>query len=212
MSTLTITDTNLVALKSKRSAVDLGYMQDKFIHYFVPSTHRKEVVLNKGYWCRYYCIYTLLEKFIKHSEDPVQIVSLGAGLDTSPFNLLVSAAKNGKHNLTFFESDLPEVVEEKMRAIKHHNDFSKFVEVDLQSRFENNMILGPKYNLFALDLNHPEQVNDIFYKMKIEPKWAYKSENSRIDRVRSCLSRCTKSSRFEERNRQLFHQCCVYRL
>lgn len=181
MHTLTITDTNLVALKSKRSAVDLGYMQDKFIHFFVPASHRKEVVLNKGYWCRYYCIYTLLEKFIKHSADHVQIVSLGAGLDTSPFNLLSNAAQNGKHNVTFFESDLPEVVEEKMRAIKHSPEFAKFVEVDLQSKFENSVITGPKYNLFAFDLNQPEKLSATFQNMKIDPKSTKKSQNRHFD-------------------------------
>ena len=129
-----VTDTNLVALKSKKSAVDLGYMHDEFIHYFVPSIPRKEVVMNKGYWCRFYCIYSILKKFIKNSKEPVQIVSLGSGLDTSPFNLIKELGAEGHNQFKIFESDLPSVIHYKINVIKHNPDFLKIFELSLNAK------------------------------------------------------------------------------
>ena len=159
---LHVTDTNLVALKSKKSAVDLGYMKDNFIQYFVPSTPRKEVVMNKGYWCRFYCIYTIIKQFIKNSKEPVQIVSLGSGLDTTPFNLIEEFAKENLSHFRIFESDLESVVKDKISVIKHHSEFKNYIEQNLKSTINNNSISGERYSLFPFDLNEPKQLCDIF--------------------------------------------------
>lgn len=170
MQVLGVTDTNLVALKSKRSAVDLGYMADRFIHYFVPATPRKEVVLNKGYWCRYYCIYTLLKRFLRDFKGPVQIVSLGCGLDTTPFNLFVDFAAEGRTDFAIFESDLEQVVTEKVSVIRHHPHFLGFVEKDLGSTVGKKEVHGGRYGLFPLDLNEPASLKGVFQAAKVDPK------------------------------------------
>ena len=47
-----VKDTNMEALKSKKSAVLKGYMEDEFINFFVPQNVKKEILLNRGYWLR----------------------------------------------------------------------------------------------------------------------------------------------------------------
>ena len=59
-----VKDTNLEALKSKKSAVIKGYMEDDFIHYFVPQNIKKEILLNRGYWLRSHSFKTFAEHFI----------------------------------------------------------------------------------------------------------------------------------------------------
>ena len=166
---LHVTDTNLVALKSKKSAVDLGYMKDHFIHFFVPNTPRKEVVMNKGYWCRYYCIYTILRKFIKNSKEPVQIVSLGCGLDTTPFNLINELAQENITHFRIFESDLESVVKDKISVIKHHSEFGSYIEDKLKSTIDKHHISGERYSLFPFDLNDPKMLAEVFKNASIDP-------------------------------------------
>lgn len=64
-----VKDTNIEALKSKKSAVLKGYMEDKFIEYFVPGQVKKEILLNRGYWLRSHCFKKLSEEFVSRSED-----------------------------------------------------------------------------------------------------------------------------------------------
>lgn len=151
--TFSVTDTNLVALKSKKSAVELGYMRDVFISYFVPSSIKKEVVLNKGYWCRHFCIHSILKHFIKNSKEPVQIISIGCGLDTTPFMLFKEFSAMNCSNFKIIETDLESVVHEKVKVINGHTEFKKYVENDLGSKISQTEITGSRYSLFPLDLN-----------------------------------------------------------
>jgi len=45
-----VKDTNIEALKSKKSAVCKGYFKDNFINFFVPQKVKKEILMNRGYW------------------------------------------------------------------------------------------------------------------------------------------------------------------
>jgi hypothetical protein len=50
---LSVSDTNLEAMKAKKSACLLGYFSDRFVDVFVKERVKKDVVLNRGYWIRY---------------------------------------------------------------------------------------------------------------------------------------------------------------
>lgn len=64
-------------------------MQDEFVNFIIPENIKKEVLMNRGYWMRHYCFKTIVKKFIQtNSKQKVQIISIGCGLDTLPFNLL----------------------------------------------------------------------------------------------------------------------------
>lgn len=83
-----VKDTNIEALRAKKAAVLKGYMEDDFINYFVQENVHKEILLNRGYWIRSHSFRVLVEKFLEMTTGRVQVVSLGCGLDTLPFNLI----------------------------------------------------------------------------------------------------------------------------
>ena len=165
--TFTVTDTNLAALKAKKSAVDLGYMKDDFINFFVPSTPRKEVLLNKGYWCRSYIVNKLMQSFISNSSQEVQLISLGCGLDTAPFNI-IKGFENTNAKFKFFETDLQSVVSDKIGFIKHNHSFKSFIEDHLKCQILPNSVEGSKYSLFPFDLNHPHLLEQTFTTNKVD--------------------------------------------
>ena len=102
-----VKDTNIEALKAKKSAIAKGYMKDGFINFFVPQKVKKEILMNRGYWLRYYCFRQVVNKFMNNVDGPCQIVSLGCGLDTLPFNLLYEYKDK---DFLYLECDLPSVV------------------------------------------------------------------------------------------------------
>lgn len=45
--------------------------------------------MHRGYWARVHLVKKIAESFIKSSENlPIQIISLGCGLETLWFNLM----------------------------------------------------------------------------------------------------------------------------
>ena len=75
-----------------RSAVNLGYMKDPFVHHFVRKPTKRPPLINRGYFARQTAIDTLIDGFLKAGGDTVkkQIISLGAGFDTRFFQLKAS--------------------------------------------------------------------------------------------------------------------------
>lgn len=92
-----------------RSAATKGYYTDDFIRYFVPKAGHRSPLINRGmkkqltssrlfvsyphlltgYFARVAAIDETLHRFIAAADGPVQIVSLGAGQDTTFFRLQV---------------------------------------------------------------------------------------------------------------------------
>ena len=121
-----VEDTNLEALRAKKSAIDRGYMQDSFVRFFVPETIKKEVLLHHGYWARFWCFNSFARSFLRNAESEVQILSIGCGLDTLPFNLLNLMDKQ-LAPFSFYECDLESVVKQKIGVIKGNQQFSDFL-------------------------------------------------------------------------------------
>ncbi|KAK4050758.1 carboxy methyl transferase for protein phosphatase 2A [Microbotryomycetes sp. JL221] len=87
-STQAIRSTDMDALGSRYSAVQLGYLQDSSIHSFVPKTFKQQSLLwkrppliNLGTHVRVWSIDQLVQQFI-HQFENVQVLNLGAGTDT----------------------------------------------------------------------------------------------------------------------------------
>ena len=71
---LKASDTNLEASKSKKSAVDYGYIRDEFIQYFVEGKHKREVIMRIGYYNRCFCFQQIFAKFlISGSKEDHQV-------------------------------------------------------------------------------------------------------------------------------------------
>jgi hypothetical protein len=65
---LSVSDTNLEAMKAKRSACLLGYFEDPFVEVFVKERVKKDVILNRGYWLRYMFFAKLVRRFVDENK------------------------------------------------------------------------------------------------------------------------------------------------
>lgn len=78
------------------SAVEQGYLDDEFISLLVPKGKRRSPLINRGYFARTAAVEEVATAFLRAAAGGgrggrVQIVSLGAGLDTTFFKLKVRA-------------------------------------------------------------------------------------------------------------------------
>jgi tRNA wybutosine-synthesizing protein 4 len=75
--------------RPRRSAcVRLGYFRDDFVHLFVRRPARRPPLINRGYWSRWAALRELVAAFLAATAAaPAQVLSLGAGFDTAPFQL-----------------------------------------------------------------------------------------------------------------------------
>jgi len=74
------------------SCVNKGYMKDDYVRFFVRRATRRAPIINRGYFARWSVLRKLLNQFLnagKNSNDekPKQVLSLGAGFDTTFFQL-----------------------------------------------------------------------------------------------------------------------------
>ena len=166
-----VKDTNLEALRAKKSAVELGYMKDAFIDYFVPEHVKKEILMHRGYWCRSWCFSSIVAKFVREAKGKVQVISVGCGLDTLPFNLLreMPAA-----DVVYFECDLRDVVRQKIEVISKHADFIGFLrqrsatELVLDTGAKTRL-LSNNYRLFDCDLNDVSGLQTALADVGVDP-------------------------------------------
>ena len=92
--------TAIDALQSKVSAVKFGYYEDNFVHPFVPRSTadrararrepRRSPLINRGYYARFRALESIILDFLRCGGGPCrpkQVVSLGAGNDTTFFRL-----------------------------------------------------------------------------------------------------------------------------
>lgn len=165
---LKASDTNLEASKSKKSAVDYGYIRDEFIQYFVEGTHKREVIMRIGYFNRCFCFQTLFAQFLISAAQegaPAegapkprrQVVNIGAGYDTTVFNFakLFAGAKDLDYKV--LELDLPVVVRRKIKVIRSKAPFHAFCEEHFANFAIDDgadpRVSSDQYSLRACDLN-----------------------------------------------------------
>lgn len=149
-----VKDTNMEALRAKKSAIECGYMRDAFIDYFVPEHVQKEILMHRGYWSRFWCFNAITTKFLKNAKGRVQVLSLGCGLDTMPFNLLRDQAEQKYADFCYFECDLKDVVQQKIDVISKHSDFVGFVKQKSSTEvvFDNSGLTRPAHAPARLEL------------------------------------------------------------
>ncbi|KAI1327159.1 leucine carboxyl methyltransferase [Xylariaceae sp. FL0255] len=115
------TDTD--AAVSRMSAVDLGYLQDRYAQFFVQrpavgNPVRRLPIINRGTYTRTTAIDKLISVFLSATSTTGagggtrQIISLGAGTDTRAFRLFKEASEN---NVIYHELDFPAVTDKKFQ-------------------------------------------------------------------------------------------------
>ncbi|KAI1812758.1 leucine carboxyl methyltransferase [Poronia punctata] len=125
----TIQGTDTDAAVSRMSAVDLGYLQDRYAYHFVQRTGmgmgmgmgmddpvRRLPIINRGTYTRTAAIDSLIGNFLSVTRGQErQIISLGAGTDTRVFRLF---NEGGQKSIIYHEIDFPIMSNKKSRLIK----------------------------------------------------------------------------------------------
>ena len=130
--------TNDDACISKLSAINKGYYEDPYLQYFIKvnKVTKRSPLINRGYYARVSAVWKLLNNFlcIDIDSSPIkdsnihnnvniyekQIISLGAGYDTSFMRLLDKNLAATR----YIELDFPEVIRTKAKLISKYKILS----------------------------------------------------------------------------------------
>ncbi|KAL6715211.1 carboxy methyl transferase for protein phosphatase 2A [Lecanora helva] len=130
-----VQQTDQDASVSRKSAVDLGYLDDPFAKYFVSGEgQRRFPIINRGTYVRTKAIDNLVETFVNNEPTTKkQIISLGAGSDTRFFRLMsrtpdLTGIGYQRPNLVYHEIDFPENTIEKLRPIHCTSDLCRHIK------------------------------------------------------------------------------------
>nr|XP_039264099.1 tRNA wybutosine-synthesizing protein 4-like isoform X1 [Styela clava] len=118
MNSEQVQGTNDSSIVSKLSMVQRGYFEDDFIKSFVEKPSRRSPLINRCYHARAAAVSYCVEKFVTSDKDMKQIISLGAGFDTTYFRL---KQKGYMKNIQYIEIDYPAVMKRKVALAKRAN-------------------------------------------------------------------------------------------
>ncbi|CAK8542613.1 unnamed protein product [Lathyrus sativus] len=171
-NTAAVQATNDDASASKLSCVKKGYMKDDYIHLFVRRPVRRSPIINRGYFSRWAALRKLLYQFLdvekktdENGPTKLQILSLGAGFDTTYFQL----QDEGKAPHLYVEVDFKEVTSKKAALIETCSQLkNKLGETASISR-EKGEVVSAHYKLVPADLRDVKQLNDIITITEMDP-------------------------------------------
>ncbi|KAK9824836.1 hypothetical protein WJX81_004800 [Elliptochloris bilobata] len=148
--------TNDDAQISKMSCIERGYFQDNFLHFFVRRRARRSPLINRGYYSRVMALRNLLYQFLGRANmfpgQPLQVLSLGAGYDTTFFQL----EAQGLAPARFYEVDLREVTQRKAATIAAVPDLRDRLGASAAVDAEAGIVSSERYSLLPADLREPE--------------------------------------------------------
>ncbi|PON60849.1 Leucine carboxyl methyltransferase 1, LCMT [Parasponia andersonii] len=148
----------------KRSCVKKGYMKDDYIHLFVRRPVRRSPIINRGYFARWAALRKLLFQFLEkerngdekgHSKK--QILSLGAGFDTTFFQL----QDEGKAPHLYVEVDFKEVTGKKAALIETCSQLRDKISPTASISRDKGEVLSDNYKLLPVDLRDINKLDDI---------------------------------------------------
>ncbi|WOH14421.1 hypothetical protein DCAR_0933940 [Daucus carota subsp. sativus] len=162
--------TNDDASASKLSCIKKGYMKDDYIHLFVKRPIRRSPIINRGYFARWAAFRKLLYQFLNceyrdGSLPKKQILSLGAGFDTTFFNL----QDDGKAPHMYVELDFKEVTCKKAALIESNAQLRDKVGVSASISREKGEIIGDHYKLLPVDLREIDKLDHILKLADLDP-------------------------------------------
>uniref|UniRef100_A0A5B7BE94 Leucine carboxyl methyltransferase 1 homolog n=1 Tax=Davidia involucrata TaxID=16924 RepID=A0A5B7BE94_DAVIN len=164
--------TNDDASASKLSCVKKGYMKDDYIHLFVRRPVRRSPIINRGYFARWAAFRKLLYQFLnceKNTDEKghtkKQILSLGAGFDTTFFQL----QEEGKAPYLYIELDFKEVTSKKAALIETCSQLRDKVGETASISREKGEVLSDHYKLLPVDLRDIQKLDDIIALANLDP-------------------------------------------
>lgn len=112
--------THVDAALAKLSCAQLGYFEDPYTEQLIRNNRppSRSPLIHRGYYSRVAGIRRSVLSFLESCPrgGGVQIVNLGAGLDTTYFWLRQDPSR-WREDLTYFEVDFPEVLSKKISAL-----------------------------------------------------------------------------------------------
>ncbi|KAJ0235614.1 Leucine carboxyl methyltransferase 1 [Hirschfeldia incana] len=165
--------TNDDASASKLSCVKKGYMKDDYVHLFVKRPLRRSPIINRGYFSRWAAFRKLLAQFLESgtsSNEPAaqakkQILSLGAGFDTTYFQLL----DEGKGPHLYVELDFKEVTSKKASVIENSSQLKDKLGENSSISVEEGQVLSDHYKLLPVDLRDIPKLRDVISFAGMDP-------------------------------------------
>ncbi|XP_021892735.1 tRNA wybutosine-synthesizing protein 4 isoform X2 [Carica papaya] len=164
--------TNDDASASKLSCVKKGYVKDDYIHLFVKRPVRRSPIINRGYFARWAALRKLLFQFLdcgrnsdENGRTKKQILSLGAGFDTTYFQL----KDEGKAPYLYVELDFKEVTSKKAALIETCQQLRDKVGATASISWEKGEVLSDQYKLLPVDLRDMETLNDVISLANMDP-------------------------------------------
>ena len=157
----TVEGTNDYSIVSKLSAASAGYFEDDFLQEFVDKKKRRAGLVNWGYYIRYKSLECSFEKVVKTlcgNNKSFQILSIGAGFDTTYFNV---KKKNKTENFVFYEVDLPSNVSRKSKLIERSEICRPYFK---SPKFSTDGVIDENFVLFACDLADQVSLNKSLLK------------------------------------------------
>lgn len=155
--------TNDDASASKLSCVKKGYIKDDYVHLFVRRPVRRSPIINRGYFARWATFRKFLHQFlnteVKSNDGHVkkQILSLGAGFDTTYFQL----QDEGKAPHLYVELDFKEVTSKKATIIETHTQLRGKISESASICQEKGEVISDNYKLLPVDLRDIQSLNDL---------------------------------------------------
>jgi len=160
---ITIQETNDSSILSKASITRLGYFNDPYLALFTTRVPRRAPLIHRGYYIRAKAIDHTLRSFLNHAQHlntAAQIVSLGAGFDTSYFRLKEKGLL-GK-NCRYVEIDFPDVIRRKRNIIDQHQVLKNVIgEYTLDS---DDILKTEDLVILPCDLTDSTKLNEIIGK------------------------------------------------
>uniref|UniRef100_A0A1J3IDI5 Leucine carboxyl methyltransferase 1 homolog n=1 Tax=Noccaea caerulescens TaxID=107243 RepID=A0A1J3IDI5_NOCCA len=164
--------TNDDASASKLSCVKKGYMKDDYVHLFVKRPVRRSPIINRGYFSRWAAFRKMLSQFLESgtssnetAQAKKQIVSLGAGFDTTFFQLL----DEGKGPILYVELDFKEVTSKKAAVIENSSQLRDKLGPSASISVENGQVLSDHYKLLPVDLRDIPKLRDVISFAEMDP-------------------------------------------
>lgn len=171
-NTAAVQATNDDASASKLSCVKKGYMKDDYVHFFVRRPVRRSPIINRGYFSRFAALRKLLFQFLNSDANleevrrtKKQVLSLGAGFDTTYFQL----QDEGKAPDLYVELDFKEVTTKKATLIEIHDQLREKVGATALISREKGEVLGDHYKLLPVDLRDIQKLDDVIALANLDP-------------------------------------------
>ncbi|KAL5212452.1 hypothetical protein ABZP36_023299 [Zizania latifolia] len=167
--------TNDDAVASKLSCVNKGYMKDDYVHFFKLKMIGNSNLFSfpndsEGYYARWSVLRKLMRQFLNsgngsNDQKRKQILSLGAGFDTTFFQL----QGEGITPYLYVELDFKEVTSKKAAIINHYSEMKEKLGPEASISIEKGEVTSEHYKLFSADIRDIPKLDSVIHMAEMNP-------------------------------------------